>query len=374
MAFPRLYAKSKTGAIKEWVVTVSGSTIIVMHGQKDGKMTAQVTEVKEGKNLGKANETTTEQQALLEAQSKWNKQVKKDYRERVEDIPTSTLPPLAKKYQDASAALGKVWDVLCKKNGVRCTAFYDNGNVRFQSRGGEDYPVIQEIADELYHKVWQSWPDMVIDFELYCHGMFLEDITAAVKKHKANTKRINAYVFDIYNPDKPEMVWEDRYLEYRCLIGDVNDRVYAIRAETVGGSGAHCRMITLHDEFVANKYEGVVCRKHGSVFVFGHRTSDFQKYKVPLDEEFKVIRIDIDKNGCAVPICYIDNQVDPKRTEFKAPLVGTREYQQEIAQNPDNYIGKHLKVVFESYTKYGLPGKPKGHVFREVDEDGNPTE
>jgi DNA ligase-1 len=373
MTFPTLYAKSKTGAIKEWVVTVSGNTIIVMHGQKDGKMTSQVTEVKEGKNIGKSNETTPHEQAVLEAQSKWNKQLKKDYRERVEDIPTSTLPPLAKKYQDAAAALGSVYDVLCKLNGVRCTAFYNDGKVRFQSRGGEDYPVIQEIADELYAKVWQSWPDMVVDFELYCHGMYLEDITAAVKKHKANTKRINAYVFDTYNPDKPDMIWEDRYLEYRCLIGDddANDRVFAIRAETVNSEE---RMITLHDKFVARDFEGVVCRKHGSKFVFGHRTSDFQKYKVPLDKEFKVIRIDVDKNGCAVPICYIDNQVDPTRCEFKAPLVGTREYQQEIAQNPDNYIGKNLKVVFESYTKYGLPGKPKGHQFREVDEDGNPTE
>jgi hypothetical protein len=133
-------------------------------------------------------------------------------------------------------------------------------------------------------------------------------------------------------------------------------------------------MIQLHDGFVVHKFEGVVCRKLGSLFVFGHRTSDFQKYKIPLDKEFKVIRFEIDKNGCAVPWCYIDNQVDPTRTEFKAPLVGTREYQQEIARNQEKYIGKHLKVVFENYSKYGVPAKTKGHQFREVDEDGNPEE
>jgi ATP-dependent DNA ligase len=373
MAFPTLYARSKTGKIKEWLVTVEGSTIIVMHGQQGGKMTPQITPITEGKNIGKSNETTPEQQAKLEAGSKWNHQIDKDYRERVEDIPTSTLPPLAKKYQDASAALGEEYDVLCKLNGVRCTLFYNGGDVFFQTRGGKSYPVIQGIVDELYEKVWRSWPHIAIDCELYCHGMFLEDITSAVKKHNKDTPRIKAYVFDLYNPTNPDQEWETRYSEYRCLIGDddSNDRVHAVYAKRVY---SEAEMKALHDKFVKMGYEGVVCRKLGSLFVFGHRTSDFQKYKVPLDKEFKVIRIDVDKNGCAVPWCYIENVKYPKRTEFKAPLIGTHEYQQEIARNAENYIGKYLKVVFESYTKYGIPGKPKGHVFREVDEDGNPTE
>ncbi len=371
--FPTLFAKAKTGKIKQWNIEVEGSTITVLHGQVDGKMTEQVHTVTKGKNIGKSNETTPAEQAMSEAKSKWTKQLDKDYRENVEDIPTSTLPPLAKKYQDYASALGSEYDVLCKLDGVRMTAFYNNGDVLFQSRGGKPYPVIQEIADELYEKVWRSWPQKIVDGELYCHGMHLEDITSAVKKHKDSTAKIEFRVFDMFDPDKPNMVWEDRYREYGALIGndETNIRVRAILATR---AYSEQQMKALHDRYVAIGYEGVVLRKLGTTFVFGHRTADFQKYKVPLDAEFKVIRFDVDKNGCAVPICYLDNKVDPERCEFKAPLLGTREYQQEIAQNQDKYIGKHLKVVFEAYSKYGVPAKPKGHAFREVDEDGNPTE
>lgn len=373
MEFPTLFAKSKTGKIKQWIVSVEDNIITVMYGQVGGKQTPQITPILEGKNIGKSNETTPHEQACSEARSKWNKQIKSDYRERVEDIPTSTLPPLAHKFQERGEALGSSYDVLCKLNGVRCTMFYNGGDVIFQSRGGERYPVIQEIADELYEKVWQHEPTMVIDNELYCHGMFLEDITGAVKKTKKDTAKIQCYVFDMFLPSSPKMPWVARYMMYRDYIrNDKGNRVFSVLAELVESEK---EMKWIHNEFVAGGYEGVVCRKLGGSFVFGHRTSDFQKYKVPIDKEFKVVRIDTDKNGCAVPWCTIgENENYPKKTEFKAPLIGTHEYQQGIAQNAEEYIGKHLKVVFESYTKYGLPGKPKGHVFRKLDEDGSPLE
>ncbi len=372
MLYPTLFAKSKTGAIKQWRIDVEGSTITVYHGQVGGKQTEQVHTVTKGKNIGKANETSPAQQARSEALSKWNKQQDKDYRENVEDIPQSTLPPLAKKYQDFKNALGNEYDALCKYDGVRCTMFYNKADHTFifQSRGGKDYPVIQKIADALYSMIWQYRPKMVIDTELYNHGLHLEDITSAVKKHNKNTECLSAYVFDMFDPSQPNQIWEDRYKNY---ISNVNDTglIRPVKAVRIKSEE---QMFARHDFFTGLSYEGLVLRKLGTPFVFGHRTSDFQKYKVPLDKEFQVTHFDIDKNGCAVPICRIENTICPERNHFKAPLLGTREYQQEIAQNQEKYIGKHLKVVFEAYSKYGVPAKPKGHAFREMDEDGNPTE
>lgn len=371
MGYPTLYAKSKTGAIKQWSVSVKGSTITVVHGQVGGAMQEQVTEVKKGKNIGKSNETTPEIQARLEAGSKWNKQIDKDYRENVDDIPESTLPPLAKKYQDAKDQLGDEYDALCKLDGVRCTLFHNNGDIRFQKRGGGDYPVIERIAEEMWEKVWSHSPRTVVDTELYCHGMYLEDIVSAVKKHNFDTEQISAYVFDIFDPTAPEMVWTERHAAYKSMLAESGPHVFSVKSRRITEES---EMLAFHDIVVGMDYEGLVLRKLDAKFVFGHRTGDFQKYKVPKDKEFKVIRFDVDKNGCAVPWCYIDNQIDSSRTEFKAPLIGTREYQQEIAQNQEDYIGKHLKVVFEAYSKYGVPAKPKGHVFRELDSDGNPEE
>lgn len=72
--FPTLYAKAKTGKIKQWVVSVVDSTITVTHGQVGGKQQTQTTVITEGKNIGKSNETTPSEQAYLEAKAKWTSQ------------------------------------------------------------------------------------------------------------------------------------------------------------------------------------------------------------------------------------------------------------------------------------------------------------
>jgi len=376
MKLPTLYAKASNGNIKVWSIWTSNGSIFVEFGKLGGKLQIQQTDTLVGKNIGKANETTNVEQAELEAKSKWNKQVDRDYKESVEELEQSTLPPLAKKYQDAKHLLGEEYDALPKYDGVRCTLFHKDGKVTFQSRGGKSYPEIKEISEVLIETVWSDRPNLVLDLELYSHGMFLEDIVSAVKKTKASTDKIGAWIFDIHDPEEPEMVWEDRYKLYRSLEVYKTNNPSKHRVGLVAATRITCEadMLTFHAECVAKGLEGVVLRKLDGKFTFGHRTSDFQKYKVAMDEEFKVIRFEVDKNGCAIPWCAIDNSVDSTRTEFKAPLVGTRERQQKIAENQHKYIGKYITVVFESYTKYGIPGKPKGHNFREVDKDGNPIE
>lgn len=73
-----LYCASKSGKTKQWTVHTEGPEIVVTSGYVDGKLQEhRVLAV--GKNIGKANETTPEQQALLEAQSKWNKKKDEGY-------------------------------------------------------------------------------------------------------------------------------------------------------------------------------------------------------------------------------------------------------------------------------------------------------
>ena len=57
--------------------------IIVERGQEGGKVTRDEKVIEEGKNLGKKNETTPVQQAILEARSAWNKKKSAGYEEAV---------------------------------------------------------------------------------------------------------------------------------------------------------------------------------------------------------------------------------------------------------------------------------------------------
>lgn len=79
-----LYGVDKTLEVKEWSVWTEGDTVVVEWGKLEGKKQTKKTVCK-AKNVGRSNETTPEEQALSEAQSKWNKQVDKYYRETIDE-------------------------------------------------------------------------------------------------------------------------------------------------------------------------------------------------------------------------------------------------------------------------------------------------
>ena len=80
--FPTLYNTTiGTTREKQWsveVLEVDADHYIVrsQHGIRDGKLVTHDTDVTEGKNIGRSNETTPRQQALLEAERDWTKQNK----------------------------------------------------------------------------------------------------------------------------------------------------------------------------------------------------------------------------------------------------------------------------------------------------------
>jgi len=375
MSLPILYASDKKGRIKQWQVITMFGYVDVRYGLKDGKETVESYQALP-KNVGRSNETTAHEQAELEAQSKWNKQIKKGYVENVEDVGQKTLPPLAKKYQDAKSALKWPLLGLLKLDGVRCTMFHKDGEVTFQSRGGDPYPVIQEIADELIESIFKVLPDAVVDGELYKHGMYLEDIVSAVKKHKESTSEIEFHVFDIYFPDKKHTYLQRTNFYSMLLRGakgltDLCKRVKTIQPVVLN---TEQEMLGMHAKAVVEGYEGVVLRNMNGLFEFNHRTSDFQKYKVACSNEFLVVDMEKDKRGGGVPVCGY-HFCDKKLTgTFKATFAGTLETRKNLYEDKELYIGKYLTVDYEKLSKYGKPTKPVGKMFRRLDEDGKPEE
>lgn len=86
-----------------WEISVDDTIITIRHGQVGGKIQEISEIIYAGKNIGKKNETTPEQQALLEAESKYNKQLDKGY--TVDGSPPKVdtiLPMLAHKFSEFS--------------------------------------------------------------------------------------------------------------------------------------------------------------------------------------------------------------------------------------------------------------------------------
>ena len=81
---PELFGIDKNNKERVWKVWVEGNLMTRTAGLIDGKKT-QATRYFEGKNIGKKNETTPEQQAKLEAEKLWIKQVDKGYLPKSEE-------------------------------------------------------------------------------------------------------------------------------------------------------------------------------------------------------------------------------------------------------------------------------------------------
>ncbi len=63
MKLPMLFARTNTGAIQTWTIEVDGNKYRTHYGQIDGAIQTTEWTVCEGKNTGKKNATSAEDQA-----------------------------------------------------------------------------------------------------------------------------------------------------------------------------------------------------------------------------------------------------------------------------------------------------------------------
>lgn len=96
-----IYAPNKDGSINQWSVYVDGHTVIVKYGKWGGKLQTKKT-VCEAKNVGRSNQTTSEEQSVLEAESKYRDQIRKGYVENVENVHFNVDKSRVQLAQDAS--------------------------------------------------------------------------------------------------------------------------------------------------------------------------------------------------------------------------------------------------------------------------------
>ena len=78
-----LYTK-QGNKLRQWQCFADGAEVVVIHGQVGGKQ-VEKRYTAEPKNQGRANATTVEEQALLEAEAKVVKQLKSGYSKMKEE-------------------------------------------------------------------------------------------------------------------------------------------------------------------------------------------------------------------------------------------------------------------------------------------------
>lgn len=145
--YPKLFKKTSTGKIQEWQVFVDKinliPTIITYFGQVGGKIQISHETVVQGKNIGKANETSPMEQAEAQALADWTKQLKKGYAKTIEEAQAGAVdsiieggiaPMLAHKFSEQGHKIKYPALAQPKLDGSRCISTSYNNNFSLWSR------------------------------------------------------------------------------------------------------------------------------------------------------------------------------------------------------------------------------------------------
>ena len=369
MTLDRLYKTSAKGATQVIDMEIIGDTYTRSWGQLDGAMQTKSTTAKP-KNVGRANETTAEEQAILEAEAVWTKKQKANY-SKSQDAPVLVnLPMKVNPYQKHMKKIIFPCFTSAKLNGVNGEyRLLEDGELVLLSRGGENYPIPPHQIDDIMN-IMKALNTTSLNGEMYIHGEHLQDIMSATKKHNELTHKLVFWIFDF-------PVIEGTYAE-RCEFAYAEIAkltLTAVAVINVGVARSFDELDEQHAEVTEKGFEGIMIRNAAGLYKYNTRSLDVFKYKTTQDAEFLVTGHNIDKNGHAVFECECDAvQVDTTNGIFKVKLKGTNEERLAMAAIADSYHGKFLKTEFEMLSKDGIPLKPVGIMFRKVDADGEAIE
>lgn len=346
-----LYQQNSRGKNKFWTIYVekhndNTASYTMEWGQVDGKIQQSTTHIKEGKNLGKANETTPHQQAMSEAKSKVEKQIDKGYvrgvpKPKSEAVGLDIRPMLAHKYEDYAHKVKYPVFVQPKLDGCRALAVFDeNGFVDLISRQGKSFgQPVEHIIDAL---AAMKLKNVVLDGELYNHDIEFQTIVSYIKKARPQSRLIQYHLYDCILGDNEIFDDRNKFLQRNVSRTDIIKLVKTYKVSD------DVELSEKHDEFVGDGYEGLMLRNQDCLYKIGLRSYDLLKVKAFQEQEFEVVGAVEGVGraaGQATFICKTD-----MGTKFNCRPKGTDEERQKFWLDRNSYRGKMLTVRFFEWT------------------------
>ena len=354
-----LYENNKIWCIS-WYPNDDGTySIKTTHGQINGKQIQHITLVKEGKNIGKKNETTIKQQAEQQAKSDWDKKIKHGYSINMNEQTENIKPMLALEYKGITKY--PVY-IQPKLDGVRCLIYLNNNKVVFQSRQNTIYEPFEHLLEDVTNILKRMPLNTILDGELYTHNLGFEQIVSMVRKEKvrhSDILKLKYTMYDCFIKDNKLLVYEDRL---KLLQSAYNNEKTVELIETKKASN-ELTLINYLDYYCAQNYEGIMLRQNG-LYKQGGRSKDLLKYKKFKDSEFEVVGHHLSKMGIPTPIfeCKtIDNKL------FSVMMKEDFINKQKRLDNITQYYGKMLTVKYQELTNDSIPRFPVGICFRDYE-------
>lgn len=369
MKLPTLYKKSSQGKIEIWQISVVGTAITTVYGEHDGKMQTTTDFIKSGKNIGKVNETTPEEQAKLEAKSKWEKKLKSGYVDSFEKATrgeTSELitggvePMLAHPFDKQGGKIKYPCFGQPKLDGIRCIAIKRGDDVTLWTRTRRPIKSCPHIEEAIKLQLLHI-PEIILDGELYNHDLKsdFEKIVSAVRKDKPSeeSKLIQYHVYDV--------VTNSDYIDRYQMIYGLPIKGFLREVETIVVDGAD-DIPNLTDGYIAKGYEGLMLRNVNGVYE-NKRSTNLIKVKKFESDEFTIIGIVEGRGKLSGHVGAFTCEL-PDGETFEAKLAGSQERLKELFDGPkSNWFGKQLTVKHQGKTSKGVPRFPVGVEIRDYE-------
>jgi ATP-dependent DNA ligase len=376
MKFNTLYARTNTGAIQEWTIIVDNNTYRTIYGQKDGQLVATAPTVCSGKNIGKTNETTANQQALKEAKSIFKKKLKEGYKEDIDKIDEQDFfqPMLAKKFIDYQDKVVYPMIVEDKLNGIRCVI---SAKGAF-SRTGEQFHCLDHILEEL-SPLFIEQPTLILDGELFNYT--LKNKLNAI----ASLVSVNRKISDVTDEDRERA---KEIVQFHVYDGfNIIDQEYdlfvsqssALVNRKTGLKHIICKHNLVYTIFHPFDYvysyepivelmrkvreenrEGLVLKNPDAPYEC-KRSKHMLKLKVFESEEFEAIEF-LEGTGnwagkVKKVVCRLNVPSTNGKTTFESNIRGSMPELTDLWVNKDQHEnkGKRVSVDFQEYSEYGIP-------------------
>lgn len=363
----KIYKYDTKGKLRVWSMEIDGSRYRTVAGIEGGSLvTSDWTQAK-AKNVGKANETTAEQQAQAEVDAKYIHKLSREYHKDQIEARFGALyfkPMLAhtfKAFPNQRLTFGQP-----KLDGMRCIA---NKHGLF-SRQGRPINSCPHIFEALIPAFAHN-PNLVLDGELYNHD--LKDdfprLMSLCRKEKPTEEGLretkNIVQFHVYDyPYVKENTFSQRYaqLEYVTdLLKYIDSQTPVRLVHTVKFDKfmiAEAEFTAFHARCIAEGYEGSILRLNKPYEQ--KRSKYLLKRKDFIDDEFEVVRLEEGEGNWAGAIKSVVCRAENGK-EFGAGVKGTKEYAQGL-------VGKTFQQAKVRYFELTPDGVPRFGIVLELYE------
>ena len=356
----KLMKRRSDGRVQEWAIEVLANAFRVTSGEQNGKQLVNSWTYCKGKNKGKSNQTTDEEQAIAEAKAKWDKKLKGEYSTSLDAIDNIGFHKamLAKVWGDYENDISFPLYTQPKLDGIRCIA--DKNGLK--TRTGKEITAVPHIQESL-QSFFKKHPNVVLDGELYC-DKFDNDFNAIcsivrksklTEEDKETAKVIEYHVYDTINKNKfserSEFVSQNCDIEY---VEIVETQLVADKSE----------LDRLYCQWTDAGYEGQMVRVNSPYE--NKRSKTLLKRKEFIDSEYTILGY---KEGIGNRVGTVGHFVFETKEgiSFHSNVKGNRKYISDLLKQGDDLIGKTATIKYFNLTPNGVPRFPYVVAIRDYE-------